>query len=178
MYCKAPLLLPLAKGEKTTPSPYQGEVGWGLGWSEFLLMKKPIKLALCSVLYALLIVPHFVFASNFSNSLKTSAESVAKGALGISGFGDKQPEDVVLGVITVLLGFLGVIFLVLTIYGAWLWMTARGNEEQTTKARKIVFDAIVGLLVITAAYMVTYWIGEFVFGVTSIGIPGENFNAT
>ena len=73
------------------------------------------------------------------------------------------PEAVVFNIITILLGFLGVIFLVLTIYGGWLWMTAQGNEEQTTKARKIIFDAVVGLLVLAAAYMITYYVGQYVF---------------
>jgi hypothetical protein len=58
-------------------------------------------------------------------------------------------------VIQVALSFLGVIFLILTIYGGFLWMTASGNEEKVKKARKILTAAIIGLIIVIGAYAIT-----------------------
>lgn len=110
----------------------------------------------------------------FLKGIADSASGVARGAFGlekaqVTAQGALGPETVVLGAITILLGFLGVIFLVLMIYGGWLWMTAQGNEEQTTKARKIIFDAIIGLLILAAAYIITVVVGAYIFESAGFG---------
>ncbi|MFH1522455.1 MAG: hypothetical protein ABIE43_01390 [Patescibacteria group bacterium] len=61
-------------------------------------------------------------------------------------------------VISIALSFLGVIFLVLMIYAGYLWMTARGNEEQATKARNTITAAIIGLVIVLAAYAISYFV--------------------
>jgi len=58
-------------------------------------------------------------------------------------------------IIQVALSFLGIIFLILTIYGGFLWMTAAGNEEKVSKARKILTAAIIGLIIVVAAYAIS-----------------------
>jgi hypothetical protein len=58
-------------------------------------------------------------------------------------------------VIQVALSFLGVIFLILMIYGGFLWMTASGNEEKAGKAKKILTAAIIGLIIVIGAYAIT-----------------------
>jgi hypothetical protein len=69
--------------------------------------------------------------------------------------------------ISYLLGFVGIIFLVLTVYGGFLYMTAQGNVEQTKKARGIIINAAIGLLIVFAAYAITYFIVEAATTVTS-----------
>lgn len=56
------------------------------------------------------------------------------------------------------LSFLGVIFIVLAIYGGYLWMTARGSEEKVEEAQSILTNAIIGLVIIIAAYAITYFV--------------------
>ncbi len=62
-------------------------------------------------------------------------------------------------IIGVILSFLGVIFLLLMIYGGYLWMMARGNEEQVGKAKKIIVQAVIGVIIVLAAYAITAFIG-------------------
>lgn len=64
--------------------------------------------------------------------------------------------------IQVVTAFVGVLFLVLMIYGGYTWMTARGNEEDVTKAKKIITTAIIGLVVVLAAYAITAFVGSTV----------------
>lgn len=55
-------------------------------------------------------------------------------------------------------GAVGTLFFVLMIYGGYLWMTARGSEEQVTKARNIIIAAIIGLVIVVGAYAATTFI--------------------
>ena len=63
-------------------------------------------------------------------------------------------------VIKVFLGFLGVVFLGLTIYAGFLWMTASGDPEKVKKAKGIIQMAIIGLVIIIAAYAITDFVVE------------------
>lgn len=67
------------------------------------------------------------------------------------------------GIIGVLIGvvlsFVGVLFLVLMVYGGVLWMTARGNEQQIEKAKDLIIASIIGLIIVMGAYAVTNFIG-------------------
>jgi cbb3-type cytochrome oxidase subunit 3 len=58
--------------------------------------------------------------------------------------------------INILLSFIGVIFLALMIYGGYTWMLARGNDAEVTKAKNIIQNALIGLIIVFAAYAITY----------------------
>lgn len=63
-------------------------------------------------------------------------------------------------VIGVVLSFVGVIFLILIIYAGFTWMLARGNEAEAKKAKDLMFDAVIGLIIILAAYAITAFVGN------------------
>lgn len=65
-------------------------------------------------------------------------------------------------IIGIVLSFVGVIFLVLTIYAGIMWMTAAGNSQQVEKAKGMLINSIIGLVVIFAAYAITAFVGDFV----------------
>jgi len=50
------------------------------------------------------------------------------------------------------IGFVGVVGLLMFIYAGILYMTARGNEEQVTKAKNIMLWSILGIMAILGAY--------------------------
>lgn len=64
-------------------------------------------------------------------------------------------------VIRMILTFLGVLFLILMIYGGYIWMMARGNEQEVEKAKNIIKNALIGLVVVLAAYASTYTIFRY-----------------
>lgn len=64
------------------------------------------------------------------------------------------------GVVGLILSFVGVIFLILTIYAGIMWMTAQGNSAQVEKAKDLLINAIIGLVIITAAYSITTFVGQ------------------
>lgn len=71
--------------------------------------------------------------------------------------GDQLPE-IVGNLIKIFLSILGVLFVVLMVYAGYLWMNARGNEQQVEKAKNILSQAVIGLVVILGAYSITYFV--------------------
>lgn len=58
-------------------------------------------------------------------------------------------------IIQPVLGIVGLIFLVLTIYAGVLWMTSSGNADQVKKAKEILTNSVIGLVIIAGAYAIT-----------------------
>lgn len=56
------------------------------------------------------------------------------------------------------LGVVGVIFLLLMVYGGFLWMTARGNDQQVKEAKNLIIAAAIGIIIIAAAYVITNFV--------------------
>lgn len=52
-------------------------------------------------------------------------------------------------------GLLGVVALALLMYGGFIWMTAIGDSGKIDKAKKIIQNAIIGLIIIFSAFAIT-----------------------
>lgn len=71
---------------------------------------------------------------------------------GTTGLGEADPRDIAANLITVILGFLGILAVIIILIGGFKWMTAAGNEDQVAEARKIIVAGIIGLVIILAAW--------------------------
>lgn len=69
-----------------------------------------------------------------------------------TGLGDKDPRDIAAAVIKVVLGFLGIVAVVIILLGGFKWMTAAGNEDKVEEAKKLISAGIIGLIIILAAF--------------------------
>ncbi len=58
-------------------------------------------------------------------------------------------------VVSIALGFLGIIFFGIILYAGFNWMTAMGNTEKVDKSKDMLTGAIIGLLIILGAYALT-----------------------
>ncbi len=85
----------------------------------------------------------------------------------------KTPDSFIEVIIKTVLSFLGVLFLILMIYGGFLWMTARGNEEQVTKSKNLIIAAIIGLLIILASYAISIFVINSLSGST-LDFPSDS----
>ena len=86
-----------------------------------------------------------------------------------TGLGGGDIRTIVGRIIQVFLGILGVIALVLIIYAGWLWMTAGGDEEKVTQAKKIMTQAVIGLAIILCSFAITTWIVSQLTAATGFG---------
>lgn len=63
-------------------------------------------------------------------------------------------------IINYFLGLLGLIAVAFLIYAGILMVTAGGNDEQVTKARKVIMYAVVGIVIILLSYTVVTFVSS------------------
>ncbi len=83
------------------------------------------------------------------------------------GLGDNDPREIAANIVRILLGFLGLIAVVIILLGGFKWMTAGGNEEKVGEARKLIIQGIVGLIIILAAFGISTFVINSIFQATS-----------
>lgn len=87
--------------------------------------------------------------------------------------GNYSLSSIISVLIQVVLGFLGIIFLVLTIMAGFKWMTSNGNEDTIKKAKGSLVNSIIGLVIVIAAYAITYSVFNYLpFASSGAGIGG------
>jgi len=86
-----------------------------------------------------------------------------------SQLGDEDPRTIAASVISVLLGFLGIIAVVIILYAGFLWMTAAGNEDRVATAKKVMSAGVIGLIIVLAAYGLANFMIEAIVGATTGG---------
>lgn len=83
---------------------------------------------------------------------------------------------VVANIIRTALGLLGIVALVLILYGGFVWMTAGGDEEKISTAKKILFNSAIGLAIILSSYAIASFVISRLVGATTdntgLGGPG------
>lgn len=96
-------------------------------------------------------------------SIDTNAlDNQDKALMGASGLGANDNLASIISVlISVILGFLGIVFLVLTIMAGFKWMTSEGNEDEIKKAKGSIKNSVMGLLIVLAAYAITYSVFKY-----------------
>jgi len=74
------------------------------------------------------------------------------------GIGKREIPEMIGIILYYVLGFLGVICLLLIIGAGVMLVTAGGNEETVTKAKGIIIGAAIGVIVILASYALTSFV--------------------
>jgi len=64
----------------------------------------------------------------------------------------------IINIVNWVLGFLGLVAVILIIYAGFLWMTAGGNADQVDKAKKILINGVIGLVIILLAGAITLYV--------------------
>ncbi len=124
---------------------------------------KKIKNTLLIFFLSLATIPTLAQASILQDALSTAEVTNQKAKLAETA----NPAFLTGEIIKYALGFVGTIFLVLIIYGGFLWMTAAGNDQQIDKAKKILTNSTVGLLIVVLAYALSLFIINVILKATS-----------
>ncbi|MFY9484480.1 MAG: pilin [Patescibacteria group bacterium] len=81
--------------------------------------------------------------------------------------------QIVATIFNIVIGISGSIFMVLLLIGGIQYMTAAGNEENTTKAKKLLVDAVIGLVLTLSAWAIgTFILRQFYLPTSGIIRPG------
>ena len=78
----------------------------------------------------------------------------------------------VIRVIRTILGVLGILALILMITAGVIWMTSGGNSARIELAKKIILNALIGLLIIVMAFAIVQYIFKVLEGDGSGGPSG------
>jgi len=131
-----------------------------------LFMKNSLLIILSS-LFILFFVFNFSLANTsaapnlkdvFNSNLNSTAE---KAAYKINTDDTDALADSINSMINIVLTLLGVIFIGLSVYGGFLYMTARGNEEQTKKGQSVIVQSLIGLIIVLSAYAISFFVFSF-----------------
>lgn len=74
-------------------------------------------------------------------------------------------------VIRVAMSLLGIVMVVIVLYGGFLWMTAGGNEDKVGEAKKWIYSGVVGLIIILSAYAISTFVISQLVTATSGATP-------
>jgi len=109
-------------------------------------MKKGIVIALTVLLFSLAVVP------------AVAALDVGLNYGTYTGLGTKDIREGIMTIIQYLLGFLGIIAIIIMLYGGFIWLTSAGNEEKVGQAKKIITAGIIGLVIIFVSYAIAAFV--------------------
>lgn len=128
------------------------------------MIKYQQKIKLVILMFLFLSFLGFSFSSHaqLDQKIQERLKNVATGDKG-AGFKDVAADENVIAakigkIVSAFLGFLGIIFFLLILYGGWIWMKAKGNEEEVTRAKNLITQATIGLLIVLGAYAITRFI--------------------
>jgi hypothetical protein len=109
----------------------------------------------------------FVNASNQLQSTRAKA-----------GVGTSSVEDIVGRLIKGAISLVGVFFFGYLVWAGYLWMTAHGEEEKITQAKKMISGAIIGLAITLAAYAITIFVVTRLTQASGTAVEAESQPAT
>lgn len=108
-------------------------------------------------------LPHLAFAQD------TGLEGIRDAA----GFGSEDDLTIIVAkLIRTALTFLGVISVVIVMYGGFVWMTAGGSAEKVDRAKRILINGVIGMVIILMSWAITTFIITALVGATGGGNGG------
>ena len=116
-----------------------------------LFFKHVISFTFIAILFFFIIIPP-VHANIFLNGL-------TKAIKGTEYEGGKTDLPMAIGnIIQIFLGFLGIIAVILILFAGYMWMTAGGDSGKIEKAKDYIKNAIIGIVIILASYIITSFV--------------------
>ena len=123
-------------------------------------MKTLAKIATGIALFGLLVAPGVVSAQDLDLGFQ-EAEGI--------GLGTADLRTAVVNVTRAALGFLGIIAVIIILWGGFQWMTAGGDSDKIGKAKNTIIRGIVGLVIILLAYAIANFVITQILEVTGGG---------
>jgi len=85
-----------------------------------------------------------------------------------SGLGSRDPREMIVGIIRIALGFLGIIAVTIIILAGFKVMLSGGNEDKAAEAKAMLFNGIMGLIIILASLSLANFVINAILNATQI----------
>ena len=113
----------------------------------------------------------FVFNVNFVLAQTATSNLATFGAS--AGLSNTPLPTLIGNIVRIFLGLLGVLAVLIILYGGWTWMISNGDTQKVDKAKKILIAGVIGLIIIMASFA----IASFIMKALGLGgggnIPGQ-----
>lgn len=116
------------------------------------------KLILIIGLFLSMTTPIGVQALNFFPNTDDPTKLIKTDPAEQLALGGTAPTKVALDLTNVALSLLGGLCLVMLLYGGFIWIWARGNQEQIEQAKEIIRGTVIGLVIVMASLGVTRFV--------------------
>lgn len=114
------------------------------------------RITIASLCLMLLLASSPVLALGLGDAGSFAAETASKAQINTR----QSLESIVADVISILLGLVGIIFMLLSLYGGYIWMTSAGEPDKIKKAKGLILNGAIGMLIILTAYSITYFVAR------------------
>lgn len=79
----------------------------------------------------------------------------------LGGYNAQQGiPELVGGIVSTILALLGVVFLCLTVYAGFTWMTAAGDEKKIAKAKAVLQAAVFGMVIMLSGFAIARFVSR------------------
>lgn len=95
--------------------------------------------------------------------LFSAGHAIAQASFGLevpaaTGLGSPDLKLLIVRIVRIILGFLGIIAVIINMYAGFLWITSKGEEEQISRAKRILLNGVIGLLIIASSYLIASYV--------------------
>lgn len=119
------------------------------------------------------IVPYIAHAATDSGYGPLTADQILPAeAAQYTGLGNTDIRVAISQLIRIALSFLGIIAIVITLYGGFKWMLAAGNDEKVSEAKRVLVAGLIGLAIILTAFAITQFVISSILAATQSGAGG------
>lgn len=87
-----------------------------------------------------------------------------------TGLGQQDPRETIANVIRIALSFLGIVAVLIVLWGGILWMTAAGDDGKVETAKKVLFSGLIGLIIILSAFAITQFVVNQLINATGTNV--------
>ncbi len=125
------------------------------------LTKKVVSFSLVLLISCFMV---FGVSAQINEGLDYAEDIATNGDLGTA-----NSETAISTIINTVLGFLGIIALVVILLGGFKWMTSGGNDEKIKKAKGTLMAGVTGLIIVLAAYVIVGFVVDTAQNATTEG---------
>lgn len=115
--------------------------------------KKFSRLAMGFATVAMIVTPLVTLAADAPANLDLGLNY----ATGI-GLGSRDVRDTISGIVRAFLGILGILAVLIVLYGGFKWMTSGGNDKGAQEGTKIMTQGVIGLIIIISAFALSQFV--------------------
>jgi uncharacterized membrane protein YidH (DUF202 family) len=84
-----------------------------------------------------------------------------------AGLGTADLPSTIASIIRTILGFLGIVAVVIILFGGFKWMTSGGNEDKVAEAKKLMISGVIGLVIVLSAFAIASFVITQIAGVAA-----------